>query len=688
MGNHCSGSSPKQTKDGDGSGEKANRTSCYEISKTRTIGTETTMSTLEKSVQCQLSDPVDKKNINLTLGSKCSCLPNIPVCQQSPFACPVRPYQGDVLCRCIQNFENEIPKGIAFSNPRVSHGSQILVIGPQFNHPQSNTVSQNEQTRRDIIEFFNVCHPTACDRQREFSKSNMHSTLKPPQESQNVDQSINLLHGSQTVKSTDPIRTNSTQNYNSPLSYQPEALFKNRWIGKPTTNCRHQECKQLFLRSLLNNINGDANRLFVHDRAKSAPDLLSHNQLPTIAYLENDKQSHESLKPECKERLSRSNSCSAISEGHGSAVSPGKNSYNPAKRFAYSPSLIRQTTPSSPMVEQTNQTCSPLMLAATSPYHATELPVVGSNHDIQMNHPKTSQPRPGSISTQEEYSCLRDMPCSPMLEISPFVCNTQTFRDIWPRQCQAERILATTKNLSSLPLGAECGECNKQSGMPGPYVLSTNHHLIEATSPTHANSCVSEEISCSHALPGHCAMQHKTKPVDAFQKLSGFCKLQPISNDSSSPCQKPRPSPRVSPRTKTVLIKESNNPGKRSRSGSQTDIRKQGKVDCNVSNTSIFYSSQPRDPFKYRFFLKDFHGIDKVLADPTDRRIRAICDRFRCDLEIYSKVPKNGYMQYIIDISSPSIWALHSCTRALDSSLKWCLSPQLFRINTNGTITK
>ncbi|KER20573.1 hypothetical protein T265_15290, partial [Opisthorchis viverrini] len=685
MGNHCSGSSPKQTKDGDGSGEKANRTSGYEISKTRTIGTETTMSTLEKSVQCQLSDPVGRKNINLTCGSTCSCFPNIPVYQQSPFACPVRPYQGDVLCRCIQNFENEISKGIAFSTPRVSHGSQILVIGPQFNRPQSNTVSQNEQTRRDISEFFNVCHPTAYDQQRECLKFNTHSTIKP-QESQDADQSINLLHESQTVKFTDPNRPITTQNYNSSLSYQPQALYKNRWTDKPSTNCHHQECKQLYLRSLLNN--GDTDRLFVHDRAKSAPNLLSHNQSPTPAYLQNDKQSPENLKPECKERLSRSNSCSAISEGHGSAVNAGKNFYNPTKWFAYSPSLIRQTTPSSPVVEQTNQTYSPLMLAANTSYNATELPVIGSHHDVQMGHPKTNQPRPGSISIQEEYSCLRDISCSPMFEINPFVCNTQTFRDRWPRQRHSERILANTKKLSSVPLSAEFHECNKQSGMSDSCVPSINHHLIGVTSPTHPDSCDSKEISCSHALPGHCAMQHRTSQVDALQSLSGFCNLQPISHDCSSPCQKPRPPPRVSPRTKTVLIKESNSPGKRSRSGSQTDIRKHGKVDCNVSNTSIFYSSQPRDPFKHRFFLKDFHGIDKVLADPTDRRIRAICDRFRCDLEIYSKVPKNGYMQYIIDISSPSIWALHSCTRALDSSLKWCLSPQLFRINANGAITK
>ncbi|KAA3678574.1 uncharacterized protein DEA37_0003329 [Paragonimus westermani] len=137
--------------------------------------------------------------------------------------------------------------------------------------------------------------------------------------------------------------------------------------------------------------------------------------------------------------------------------------------------------------------------------------------------------------------------------------------------------------------------------------------------------------------------------------------------------------------TRSLVAKSSCGAGRRPRSNSQTELAKRVvKTDTNVSNTTLFYASQPRGILKYRFFLKDFCGIDKVIADPTDRRIRAICDRFQCDLEVYSKVPKNGYMQFVIDISSPSLWALHSCTRALDSSLKWCLSPQLSRSSLNS----
>ncbi|CAH8847215.1 unnamed protein product [Trichobilharzia szidati] len=94
----------------------------------------------------------------------------------------------------------------------------------------------------------------------------------------------------------------------------------------------------------------------------------------------------------------------------------------------------------------------------------------------------------------------------------------------------------------------------------------------------------------------------------------------------------------------------------------------------NLPSNHNYYTTQS---FKHRFFLKETCGIEKIISDPTDRRIRAICDRFRCDLEVYSKIPKNGYLQYVIDISSPNLWALHGCARALDSSLNWCLTPQL-----------
>lgn len=130
---------------------------------------------------------------------------------------------------------------------------------------------------------------------------------------------------------------------------------------------------------------------------------------------------------------------------------------------------------------------------------------------------------------------------------------------------------------------------------------------------------------------------------------------------------------------------------KRLRSMSQTDVRRKHikmKVDTQSVQNGFIYPRQPENTFKHRFFVKDSCGLEKVLSDPTDRRIRAICDKFQCDLEIYSKVPKNGYLQYVIDISSPSLCALNSCTRALDSSLHWSLSPQLPSTISAGSLNR
>ncbi|CAL8093596.1 unnamed protein product [Calicophoron daubneyi] len=155
-------------------------------------------------------------------------------------------------------------------------------------------------------------------------------------------------------------------------------------------------------------------------------------------------------------------------------------------------------------------------------------------------------------------------------------------------------------------------------------------------------------------------------------------KFVPVSQDSQTVPNTQHIRRKSSP-PKTVTSRSRSYMGKRSRSNSQISQRNLCKAEMNCSNTSIFYSSHPKDPFKHRFFLKDSYGLDKILEDPTDRRIRAICDRFQCDMEVYSKILKNGFLQYVIDISSPSLWALHSCTRALDSSLNWCLSSQLQR---------
>lgn len=82
-------------------------------------------------------------------------------------------------------------------------------------------------------------------------------------------------------------------------------------------------------------------------------------------------------------------------------------------------------------------------------------------------------------------------------------------------------------------------------------------------------------------------------------------------------------------------------------------------------------------PSKFRFYLKESPRVTKMLMDTADRRIRSICDRFQCDLEVYSKVPKSGFLQYAIDITAPDTTALYACSRNLDSALGWFLTAQL-----------
>ncbi|THD27213.1 hypothetical protein D915_002069 [Fasciola hepatica] len=184
-----------------------------------------------------------------------------------------------------------------------------------------------------------------------------------------------------------------------------------------------------------------------------------------------------------------------------------------------------------------------------------------------------------------------------------------------------------------------------------------------------------------------CIMQFQPKILSRVSSV-----LIPTSHDVEFGCQQHLPkTPKKTAADSLPSPKSNGIVEKRLRSMSQTDIRKKHvktKIDIQSVQNGIMYPRQPGDVFKHRFFVKDSCGLEKVLSDPTDRRIRAICDKFQCDLEVYSKVPKNGYLQYVIDISSPSLCALNSCTRALDSSLNWCLSPQLPSTLSAGSLNK
>lgn len=94
--------------------------------------------------------------------------------------------------------------------------------------------------------------------------------------------------------------------------------------------------------------------------------------------------------------------------------------------------------------------------------------------------------------------------------------------------------------------------------------------------------------------------------------------------------------------------------------------------------TKSGYQIQSDGKIKKRLILRETHKLFDILNDPNDRRIRAICDRYQCDLEIFVRPPKIGLMYFAIEILAPDKYALRMCVRELDSSMKWCISSQLF----------
>lgn len=80
---------------------------------------------------------------------------------------------------------------------------------------------------------------------------------------------------------------------------------------------------------------------------------------------------------------------------------------------------------------------------------------------------------------------------------------------------------------------------------------------------------------------------------------------------------------------------------------------------------------------KHKFFLSENANIELVLQDPSDRRIKSVCDKFNCDIDVYSKVIKSGYLKNIVVISAPNYDCLRKCVRSLDSYMNWCLTCQL-----------
>ncbi|BHF57646.1 hypothetical protein SprV_0100058900 [Sparganum proliferum] len=81
--------------------------------------------------------------------------------------------------------------------------------------------------------------------------------------------------------------------------------------------------------------------------------------------------------------------------------------------------------------------------------------------------------------------------------------------------------------------------------------------------------------------------------------------------------------------------------------------------------------------FRRRFFLPETAQIEEMLFDSHDRRLKAICSRYLCDLKVYSKMLHGGCLRNVIVLSACHMESLRKCTRALDSRMNWCLTAQL-----------
>ncbi|CAL8095518.1 unnamed protein product [Calicophoron daubneyi] len=80
---------------------------------------------------------------------------------------------------------------------------------------------------------------------------------------------------------------------------------------------------------------------------------------------------------------------------------------------------------------------------------------------------------------------------------------------------------------------------------------------------------------------------------------------------------------------------------------------------------------------RHKFYIPESTNIEAILADPADRRIKAICERYKCDVEIYSKLPWCGFLQYIVVLTARDLATLRKCARTLDCRLNWCLDAQI-----------
>ncbi|KAA3681086.1 uncharacterized protein DEA37_0009267 [Paragonimus westermani] len=109
-------------------------------------------------------------------------------------------------------------------------------------------------------------------------------------------------------------------------------------------------------------------------------------------------------------------------------------------------------------------------------------------------------------------------------------------------------------------------------------------------------------------------------------------------------------------------------------------IRRRRSSGSFVSAPLHSYSpcTQPRTKLlRRKFFIPESTNIEAILSDPDDRRIKAVCERYKCNVEIYSKLPWCGFLQYIVVLAAHDSSSLRKCARTLDCRLNWCLNAQM-----------
>ncbi|CAH8630548.1 unnamed protein product [Dicrocoelium dendriticum] len=606
----------------------------------RSVGTLTEVIKKAKGTQCQILQPKKVNRISCFPTRFCHCICAIPMCRATPQMCQQK--ELETSC-CKLSTHNALPLLTVQEHKKcelcltdcssVGHNKNESGLQCEcFEYEPYLSTKQSLQTRQDSYRCNHIASASA-----------------PGDYSNNKDNS----HPNFAIKVAKVFPQTSNDQLTAHLPRQDEPSLMPRVTSFPKTDTAYG--------------------LIVNPRSRSAPNLhfvCTSDEIPTRGHLEYTWSRDPSVAAKGAS-LTRSNSCSAlVDEKTPNYWCPAQVKSARLQRNRYTHSPVSRSY--SPLVKQLET------IDEFFPFH----PRCHATHPrkIRRSSPKNVLQRnhfPGSTPSQLTYNGSVPFKClNAVFHSFHTIPTTGSIADNFHPTCLAERNQPTI----------EADVFNHENC----YCF----YGSQPSFPCSGNRCSAH----SQPLLGHCwhdpswtYYQNFAQIPPSSQSCVGYCPYYLKLRHQSSHNARKTKQPGEFNATKWSPAKyRSVKPDcRRSRSISQTNTRQcLAKPETKLAGEKTLYSSHPSDSCKHRFYLKDSYGIDRVLADPCDRRIRAICDRFQCDLEVYSKIPKSGYMQYVIDISSPSLWALHCCARALDSSLNWCLSPQLAQTPVSSTLSK